>query len=142
MYIAVKKAWVKALRSGDFRECNGVFRKIDEDGREHLDALGVLLKVTGAIWLDCWEDGDVLFNRPLYNGRNCAMGEDDWMDRWFIDMIGLTEEEHDIVVEQCDNGTSFAELADWIETYIPNEELPVVIQSMLASEAEAEEALA
>ena len=110
-----KKAWVKALRSGEYKQGDGALRK-EEDGQERFCCLGVLCDLVEP---NQW--------RQL-NGEWCnsTAADDGGMPREGLqEKLGLTRKinrsgrNNQSIAEKLaamnDNGQTFKQIADWIE---------------------------
>ena len=90
-----KEAWVKALRSGDFKQAKGI---LCDHQRDSYCCLGVKLKLMG------YEPGTVgeLCYPQLTNGT-------------WVNVIGVDEPARAELIRMNDHGSTFEEIADWIE---------------------------
>ena len=102
---ALKKKWVEALRSGDYKQGKGRLRRADESHLDMPDAfccLGVLCQVSNP---DGWTKTDV------YRYSN----QGGMFNAHFSREIGLP---YDMVVDLVimnDTGKGFGTIANWIE---------------------------
>ena len=107
----IKKAWVKALRSGEYEQ--GVGKLCETiDGVDFYCCLGVLSNEcldgywvkdeNSAKWYfhDSYTECDSVFILPHIITKDLKITEEKWMG---------------ILSEKNDNGWSFEEIADWIE---------------------------
>ena len=104
MKSAIKKAWIKALRSGEYKQGSGSLIN------EHDD------KITG------WCCLGVLCNLPRVPGE--WRGDDYWYGRSHDDTqlssnlrktVGVSEAEMNTLIDLNDSGKSFKHIAKWIE---------------------------
>lgn len=106
MNAEVKKKWIKALRSGRYRQARGQLSEFDSSGRESNCCLGVLCRVERVprhLWADFAELSEV--------------GADEFQDR-----VDLKSDEETQLIYRNDgmkdfegNPQSFSEIADYIE---------------------------
>lgn len=89
---AIKKKWVKALRSGEFKRCAGV---LGFNG--HFCCLGVLRHI------------EFPRSRSSFNDENAFLS-----DR-HLKLFGLTDDEQQSLASMNDRGASFNKIANWIE---------------------------
>jgi len=109
---AVKKRWIKALRSGKYRRGEGRLCTTYK-GRSKFCCLGVLAneELDGE-----WQESD-----ELYEGNTawelCYKGDrdGDLLPGIALIEIGLSIERQSKLVGMNDAGESFSEIADWIE---------------------------
>lgn len=97
----LKRKWVEALRSGEFKQGKGRLYRMADDT---YCCLGVLAHLQGATFnksLDVFFDGQRLRDGGLLARELCA---------------GLTEDQIDrLALRMNDCGRSFSEIADYIE---------------------------
>lgn len=111
----VKAAWVKGLRSKEYRQGKKVLCKTTRVGNDNFCCLGVVFDVAAtdrdARWLPVdHEAGEVTWS--AYYGREGASAR---LPFDFSVKIGLTNEAENMLVKMNDGGDSFAKIADWIE---------------------------
>lgn len=98
----LKAKWVKALRSGDYKQTQDFLR--DEDG---FCCLGVLCDVAGAVW----EDGT-----PRIDGISVKHGgRVEFLSAEFSWGVRLRAEDQKRLAGMNDAGSPFSEIADYIE---------------------------
>ena len=96
----LKEKWVEALRSGEFKQTTGMFKKTHSDGTERFCCLGVLCVVAeenpiifaGSNWDFVWDFVDRALGRTISGSP--------WPDH---------------LAAKNDGGASFAEIANYIE---------------------------
>ncbi len=97
----LKAKWIATLRSGNYKQANGVLR----DDENNCCCLGVLCDIVQPNgWSNetstCYEHGGHSF---IFPGTK------------FLSKVGLTEEEARKAAQLNDKGAPFEEIADWIE---------------------------
>lgn len=97
-----KAEWIAALRSGEFEQMRGSLRFTESTGENFYCCLGVACVLRGEPFLDNKETSWTL--KPGLNERNLGMV-----------IPGLTEAEADTLATMNDSGTTFPEIADYIE---------------------------
>jgi hypothetical protein len=93
----LKEAWVKALRSGDYRQANG---KLFDPAAGSYCCLGVLCKVAGAefkvaeIVLECDEGSymSTLNNAPVLNGKPLVSDDNEELSEAYCKEIGIPDQ--------------------------------------------------
>lgn len=102
------KAWVKALRSGEYRQAKGYLKS-----NEGYCCLGVLAEVKGV----SWSVHENILRKPcLFEGNGPHNIKS------FVDWTGLAEDIENRLIDMNDHQNfSFAEIAAFIEGYIPLE---------------------
>jgi hypothetical protein len=98
MVPSVKEKWCEALRTGRYRQGNGVLNGSDMHG-EFYCCLGVLREVMNKLDYTSSSSGQFLTYDQL-----CASG--------------LSQEQQSFLAEMNDNGEKFSTIADYIETHI------------------------
>ena len=106
----LKDRWVAALRSGDYQQTESHLR--DAFG---YCCLGVLCDLDGAEWTARNRVSD---DYPVF-GTSPQLDEVLWPNPDRLQRLGLDESLADKAGQMNDNGKSFAEIADWIETNVP-----------------------
>lgn len=97
--LALKKAWVKALRSGRFTQGQGALKtKFDKEPPTYC-CLGVLAKVAG-----------MKFERDSYADELSVLG-----DPCKLPTALLTPRQQQPLIDRNDNGVTFPEIANYIE---------------------------
>lgn len=107
----VKRAWVAALRSGQYKQGQGALCKINGKERRFC-CLGVLCDLgKSKSWVPSplAEDGQMLAFHQ--DGRGWVAS----LPSRIAKQINLNGDEHAILVQMNDSGKSFKEIADWIE---------------------------
>lgn len=108
----LKTKWVKALRSGLYRQTAGVLA--NEEGTAFC-CLGVLADIQGCLWKDkANSDGDLL---PINPSSGRIVGDGLISHRAFSG--GLSQDVQNELSQLNDDGKPFARIADWIEKNIP-----------------------
>ncbi len=102
MNAEIKERWLKALRSGEYKQGQGQLHKEDHS----FCCLGVLVDVLGAKWT--WNEVDGWYDPDNY-ARNGTSGT-------YISADVLNNARQTILANMNDNGKSFLEIADHIET--------------------------
>jgi hypothetical protein len=93
----LKEKWVKALRSGRYKQTTGVLSEHDSSGREANCCLGVLCRVA-RLRKDNWRDWGLLSD---FDSGYALLEEHDFNEQ---PLASLNDE-----------GKSFSEIADYIE---------------------------
>lgn len=99
-----KQQWINALRSGDYEQGTGGLCRITEEGAKYC-CLGVAFEEANGedAWTEtrsCWLDlGPNIGETAYYNP-------------------GITYDNIEVLSRMNDNGSSFLEIADWIEENI------------------------
>lgn len=105
----IKEKWITALRSGNFKQGRGALRSQAEDGSERFCCLGVLCEVLEA--------------RRGHSGGYLFQSTDGSLDirdkmvpyRWFREKLQTKKSLEYYVAKMNDTGSSFKEIADFIE---------------------------
>lgn len=122
---ALKEKWLKALRSGQYKQTIGVLKTQSENGDCRYCCLGVLCDVSGE---GKWVEGEWI-KSPLLDAGFCERGYT------FVDVTltgnlspefrkrhGIPLRIRDLLIAMNDHkGMSFKEIADWIGTNIKEE---------------------
>ena len=98
----LKKEWLKALRSGKYRQADGALC-ITRNKRNSYCCLGVLARVAGAKF-----HGRV----PYLDGIQIGGGDQEYLTPGFA---GLNPRTQETLGSMNDEGHKFSEIADWIE---------------------------
>lgn len=98
----LKADWVKALRSGDFKQGQRALRR-----GETFCCLGVLCDVMGAEW----GGGDDVDLNPRINGELQAY----YLAPVALETTGMTFAQQERLYDMNDEGKPFSEIADYIE---------------------------
>lgn len=99
----IKRKWVAALRSGDYEQGDCQLKKRVRSGRVQHCCLGVLSEIAGRE--ERFENGTYVFG---------PKGDVAYLDKDFLDEVGLTGEMEGRLAYFNDNGRSF----NWIAAYI------------------------
>lgn len=100
----IKREWLKALRGGEYRQGQSYLKS----GNKYC-CLGVLASVSGCSWKkDDW--GSVF---PVMNGKK--VGDENYLVGGFA---GLRAPTMKLLATKNDNGSSFQEIAEYIEKRI------------------------
>lgn len=112
----LKAKWVRALRSGRYKQTGG-----DLKNAEGYCCLGVLCSVAGARWTG--EEWGGL--KPILRGKVIKHEDEELLSPSFRRQVGLTKRRQSILTDMNDGGhdkdnvwqepKSFAEIADYIE---------------------------
>lgn len=116
----LRDRWIKALRSGRYKQMTGQLGIKNAEGKETYCCLGVLSKIAAAekiiptpIWA---EDCELTLPEKDYS-RN------DGLPAEVRRAVGLTPKQHKRLIElNDDRGASFKEIADYIESKIKAED--------------------
>ena len=103
----IKRRWVEALRSGEYEQGN---LRLRDDGAHC--CLGVLCDVhdpTG------WVEGGA---RDGFSYRYGTVTDPIGLPDPLREAIGMNSHYEGIVISMNDSGSTFAEIADWIEAHI------------------------
>lgn len=122
---ATKKAWLRELRSGDFQQCRGHFR--NDNAPNSFDAMGLLLNI---IDMKAWTMQNGIYS---WNGFSSLLDPDysRWSEYLSKTLIKVFQQEVPIIKDSSmtyqipslissanDNGTTFNDIAIWIERYL------------------------
>lgn len=118
---ALKEKWLKALRSGQYKQTIGALKTQSKNGDCRYCCLGVLCDVSGE---GKWVEGDWIKSPPRkhlgYTFGDVTMTGALSPD--FSKRHGITLRTPDLLIEMNDlNCMSFKKIADWIETNIKEE---------------------
>ena len=107
MKAAIKKKWLKALRSGEYVQTRGILCRIDHKGDHAFCCLGVLINETKGF--------DRLPKLGFNNHARCE-GSRRSLSFQHQKEFGLTEQEHDKLITMNDQKRNrFTTIANWIE---------------------------
>lgn len=116
----LKKDWVAALRSGDYKQGQGTLCEVTADGKALYCCLGVLAEVAHGedVWVDPKRDHGMLSARVnkvndigyygLHKDDPNYLGKDVEGRAWAR-----------LLADKNDEGKSFDEIADYIEANVP-----------------------
>jgi len=107
----LKRKWVKALRSGQYRQGKKVLCRSTPRG-DYFCCLGVLADVRGEKWVEASKDG------------NGILAIADVPERYETQLYGyglLLNKHRDLLIEMNDTGKRFTTIANWIEKNIPED---------------------
>ena len=99
------RRWVRALRSGKYKQGHGYLCEVNRDGEEQFCCLGVLADIA----VDGWWELASINGYYLIDGASGALTTD--MRKEF----GLTGQSK--LIRMNDSGKSFEEIADYIEEH-------------------------
>lgn len=119
MNAKIKKAWVAALRSGDYQQITGgLKRRARGDGEPELGycCLGVLAEVATGKKLRC-AGGDYDPGFPSNTVAKLCKLEGRGTDE-FGDLCYPENHPFQVLAEKNDSGWSFKKIANWIEKYL------------------------
>lgn len=107
---SLKSRWLKALRSGEYKQARGNLEVLNDDGSVNGNCcLGVLCRVA-----------KIKAVRPRKAYFIKFRGSSDFLPKVLLKEFGLTEEEHEILYTMNDaEGRWFSTIANWIEKNIP-----------------------
>ena len=101
-----KTAWVRALRSGKYRQGAGALRNRDSE----FCCLGVLCHISPLVKIK-QHAGD--FDVTYTDGASVSSSK---IPSWYRERLGITRDEQDALVSLNDEDKApFDEIADWIE---------------------------
>lgn len=107
----LRRKWLRALRSGSYRRGEGSL--VSEDGRKFC-CLGVLADIQGCVWQESIRDSSLVPIMP--HGRKPLAN--DGTDFLPVRRTGgLTEDQQSTLAEMNDDGKSFKQIADFIESH-------------------------
>ena len=127
MPASLKNRWLKALRSGRYKQTAGALRRRTEEGDLKYCCLGVLCNVAGENWK---ETNRYFFDEYAanygYDSTLEATGdptiEEGLLDARHRRKFGLTNNTCYRLMRMNDNGKSFREIADVIEKSVKTKE--------------------
>lgn len=99
-----KTKWLKALRSGNFKQTKEVLHSVAQDSFCCLGVLCQIAKIKSTIGKS--EDGKKV---TFYDAN------EETLSGGLMYKFGLTSEDHDILTEKNDKGVRFKTIANWIE---------------------------
>jgi hypothetical protein len=111
MLAPIKQAWVKALRSGKYKQGRTYLRS----SNEKWCCLGVLADVCGATWE---KDTTGHVGKAFRLSTDIQRGNKQYLNNSFLDRIGLCAEDHDKYATMNDEGEKFRTIAKDIEANV------------------------
>lgn len=113
----VKKQWVKALRSGKYKQGKGVLHRKDKKVDSYC-CFGVLCDVLGYKWTKSVLQGGVM--RPKGMNEPTIFGIVQYACSSYIstelrEKLEIKNEEENKLLKMNDRGVKFPKIADWIE---------------------------
>lgn len=117
----LKSDWVKALRSGKYKQTTGSLHNTDSNS---YCCLGVLCRVVGAEFGEVTEEYDTHDNVPVLNGRILSASDVEELSAAFCKEVGIPDQDELIALndgvgtpadENYKPSHSFAQIADYIE---------------------------
>lgn len=102
----LKAKWVEALRSRRFRQASGNLREKSSARHYSYCCLGVLCRVADAKWKE---------GRPVLNDRPMEQPGASYLSNYALKLFGLSQAKQELLAEKNDTGSSFPEIADYIE---------------------------
>lgn len=112
-----KKAWVEALRSGEYQQ--GRARLCTSDGA--MCCLGVLVDVTQDGWWEQHEPGAPGHGSWWFRSARQAQGSwscDLSLPESLLKKLGMDHADQNLLVGMNDGGSTFTTIADWIEEHL------------------------
>lgn len=107
----VKKAWVKALRSGKYKQGKNFLAQRKPHEKTRYCCLGVLCDITpDAKRVGISKGGVISFKMP-----GDEYPEEAYLPRTLDNRVGLEFDDVEYLVQMNDAGKSFEEIADYIE---------------------------
>ena len=103
---SLKDKWIKALRSGDYEQIEGYLHTPNG-----YCCLGVLTEVD--LGSDCWNPLGEYDGGKSYSYGECESFEELHSTHQYE--MGMTTYVMSILIEMNDSGSSFNDIADWIE---------------------------
>lgn len=120
----LKKKWLEALRSGEYRQGKQML-KYEEDGKMHHCCLGVLLEVLEVKSEMCQPAPEDNSSTHMYEfdypgEKACGVLPLELRERHFIDEYDLNK-----LMQMNDDGVSFYDIADYIERDVEMCDIPL-----------------
>lgn len=138
--LTFRQRWVKALRSGKYRQAKGVLRSPDND--VSYCCLGVACDLIDPNkWTKHAKEGDGALRAFAWGRRGRDSDYDDFSlpGHKAREVIGMDDEAIAALAELNDEGYSFTDIADAIE-WIDNGESPYQVQNKLSNRRNGEAA--
>jgi hypothetical protein len=109
----VKKLWIEALRSGEYRQTKGVLRRLNNVGYSHC-CLGVLCDLHAKKFKGQWTDGNTYETKG--HESSAFLPGPVW---WWAGLNGDSPLADGITLARMnDSGQSFEEIAEVIERHL------------------------
>lgn len=106
-----KRPWIEALRSGNYSQGRERLKRVNSEGVTFHCCLGVLREVASKPWGELACDGS--FRNP--SDGDARVGT---LSTAELSEFDLTSQQHRDLYGMNDGGKSFAEIADYIESYL------------------------
>ena len=101
----IRDQWIAALRSGEYKQGNGVLHQVSKDGAERFCCLGVLCRVLKETPSPVQKNGDVLYDNL------CGI-----LSSKLRDLVGIRIQTMDEIIWMNDQQRwSFDQIADWVQ---------------------------
>ena len=117
----LKKQWVEALRSGNYKQSRGALCEVGVGGREYFCCLGVLYDIAAV--------GDWEKDAPETSAWGIPFDPDkdapediEWgyLPSWVLRKVGLNQDQQQgLAILNDDIDSTFSTIADYIEARIP-----------------------
>ena len=104
----IKQKWLEALRSGKYKQGRGLLR----DSKNQFCCLGVLCDI---IKPNGWRLSPHTIPIPTYSFLYGDGAAEFVLRNNVLKYVGMTDVQHDALVNLNDNGKTFDEIADYIE---------------------------
>lgn len=118
-----QRAWVTALRSGEYTQGRGRLTTVNAAGTEEDCCLGVAckeaIKAGVDLKVECFEGGPDCFARVGYNGDKAVLPNAVRTHLGLATNAGAFNHGHDQLAARNDAGATFAQIADLIESRPP-----------------------
>jgi hypothetical protein len=101
----LKVKWIEALRSGKYQQNRYSLRNTHDSDNPKFCCLGVLADIQDAKWRDD--------DRPIINREVASHRKGGWINESFSGGLSFMQQEH--LSELNDGGSSFTQIADYIE---------------------------
>jgi len=108
----LKRKWIKALRSGEYRKSTAVLKRFFRTTEPRHCCIGVLCELVK----DDFEDAkNLIQRRPDFGGHASRTSVGAIMDFRTLGHVGLSNEHQKTLTNMNDKGASFDRIANWIE---------------------------
>lgn len=113
----IKREWLKALRSGKYKQGRIRLCAIGPDGSESFCCLGVLYDacIPGALWVEDGRGWAIDTKERLDKERGVRVSPSYDLTPKIRDLVGLLGADCDELAYRNDSGSTFAQIADYIE---------------------------